>query len=101
MAVLLKGGPRGYLTNLYIDYPAWFRVMCTVGELTFGGSLSRNRRGGSEESIKPLRLPSDSPQTPPSYPRTSKLVISHFLREAVRLRIPATDTFDIADADTC
>ena len=55
--------------------------------------------GGSEESIKPLILPHILPQTPPSYPRITKLVISHFPREAVR--IPATDTFDMADADTC
>ena len=50
----------------------------------------------SEESVKPLRLPL---RLPPSYARTSKLVISHFLRETGR--IPATDTADTADTDTC
>ena len=68
-AVLLKGGPRGYLTNLYIDYPAWFRVMCTVGELAFGGSLARNRRGGGARSpSNPSDSPSDSPRLPPAIP---------------------------------
>ena len=51
--------------------------------------------GGGERG-----LVHQTPQTPPpGYPRTSKLVISHFLREAVR--ILATDTFDMAGADTC
>ena len=67
--------------------------MCTVSELAFGDSLSRDWWGGKQGAVKPLRLLPDSPKLP----RTSKLVISHFFQGS--RAIPATDTFDMADAD--
>ena len=49
--------------------------------------------GGEKRGVR------KTPQTPPSYAHTSNLVISHFLGETGW--IPANDTFDTADADTC
>ena len=53
----------------------------------------REIRGGEKRGAR------HPPQTPPSYIRTSKLEISHFLGEAGR--IPATHTFDMKRRFAC